>query len=137
MDMMLFASRLKEVRESRNISAEELAEAIGVNKATIHRYERGDFKSVKQNRLELIAEFLNVSKSYLTGDSDSKYYNETIKSVFEIKPKELDEIVKITTDLLTQDGIVIEGKPVDKDSISHLIKYMEYIVDMNKKDKED
>jgi transcriptional regulator with XRE-family HTH domain len=137
MDMFLFACRLKEVRERRNISAEELAEAIGVNKATVHRYEAGYFKSIKQNRLDYIAEFLNVSKSYLAGDSSNMYYKETINSVFEVKPRDLSEILNISIDLLTQDDIIIEGKPVNKDNINALIHYMEFILELAKKDKED
>ena len=137
MDMFLFGRRLKEVREELSISAEELAEAIGVNKATIHRYETGYFKSIKLDRLDKIAEFLNVSKSYLTGTSNSKYFKETFTTVFEAKPKELSEILNISIDLLTQDNILIEGKPVKQDNLNSLIKYMEFILESAKKDKEE
>ena len=133
MDMIIFAYRLKEVRENRNISAEELAEAIGVNKATIHRYEAGYFKSIKLDKLDKIAEFLNVSKSYLIGDSDSKYYKETFNSVFEVKPKELSEILDISINLLSQDNILVEGKPVNQDNLKTLINYMEFILELSKK----
>ena len=136
MDMSLFGKRLKETREGLNISAEELAEAIGVNKATIHRYETGYFKSIKLDRLDKIAEFLNVSKSYLTGDSKDKYFKESFTTVFEAKPKELSEILDISIDLLTQDNILVEGKPVDKDNLKSLINYMEFILESAKKDKE-
>lgn len=136
MDMFLFGRRLKETREGLNISAEELAEAIGVNKATIHRYETGYFKSIKLDRLDKIAEFLNVSKSYLTGDSKDKYFKESFTTVFEAKPKELSEILDISIDLLTQDNILVEGKPVNQDNLKALINYMEFILESAKKDKE-
>jgi transcriptional regulator with XRE-family HTH domain len=136
MDMFLFGSRLKEIRESRNISADELARAIGVNKATVHRYENGYFKSIKLDRLEAIADFLNVSKNYLTGDSNDKYFNDKIESVFEVKPKELSDILGISIDLLNQDNILVKGEPVDQDKLNGLIKYMEFILDLTKKDKE-
>lgn len=134
--MFLFGSRLKEIRESRNISAEELADAIGVNKATVHRYESGYFKSIKMDRLDKIAEFLNVSKNYLTGESNDKYFNETIQSVFEVKPKELSDILNISIDLLSQDNILLKGKPVDQDNLNALIKYMEFILNLTEKNKE-
>ena len=136
MDMFLFGKRLKETREGLNISAEELAEAIGVNKATIHRYETGYFKSIKLDKLDKIAEFLNVSKSYLTGDSKDKYFKESFTTVFEAKPKELSEILDISIDLLTQDNILVEGKPVNQDNLKALINYMEFILESAKKDKE-
>jgi transcriptional regulator with XRE-family HTH domain len=135
MDMFLFGKRLKEVREGLNISAEELAEGIGVNKATVHRYETGYFKSIKLDKLDKIAEFLNVSKSYLTGDSKDKYYKETFTTVFETKPKELSEILNISKELLTQEDILVEGKPIKQDSLKSLINYMEFILESAKKEE--
>ena len=73
MDMDIFARRLKETREERGISAKELAEALGINKATIHHYERSDFKSVKTPILRAIADYLNVNPDYLIGATDNKH----------------------------------------------------------------
>ena len=72
MDMNVFAKRLKEVREERGVSAKELAEALGINKATIHHYEKSDFKSIKSSTFIAIAEYLNVNPDYLTGATDIK-----------------------------------------------------------------
>ena len=73
MDMDIFARRLKETREERGISAKELAGAVGINKSTIHRYETGDFKSIKKSVLEDIADYLNVNPDYLIGATDQKH----------------------------------------------------------------
>ena len=73
MDINVFAQRLKETRVEQNITARELAEATGINKATIHHYERADFKSVKTPTLLAIAEYLNVNPDYLIGASDIKH----------------------------------------------------------------
>jgi repressor LexA len=73
MDMNIFAVRLKAIRTERNVSARELAEAVGVNKATIHHYERAEFKSIKTPTLMAIAEYLQVNPDYLIGASDSKH----------------------------------------------------------------
>ena len=72
MDMNIFAKRLKETREDRGITATELAEALGINKATIYRYETAEFQSVKQKRLRAIADYLNVNPDYLIGATDNK-----------------------------------------------------------------
>ena len=72
MDMNVFASRLKSTRVEQNVSARELAEAAGINKATIHHYERAEFKSIKTPTLMAIAEYLNVNPDYLTGATDNK-----------------------------------------------------------------
>lgn len=73
MDMNIFAQRLKEVRKERNVSAKELGEALGIHKATIHRYEACDFKGIKQPALQAIADYLNVNPDYLIGATDNKY----------------------------------------------------------------
>lgn len=54
----------------RNVSAEELGEMIGLHKATIHRYENGDFKSMKLMVIESIAKTLSVSPSWIIGKTD-------------------------------------------------------------------
>lgn len=73
MDMKIFAQRLKAVRKERNVSALELAEALGVNKATVYRYECAEFQGVKAPIVNAIAEYLGVNPDYLIGISDSKY----------------------------------------------------------------
>jgi repressor LexA len=73
MDMNIFAVRLKAIRTEKNVSARELAEAAGVNKATIHHYERAEFKSIKTPTLMAIAEYLQVNPDYLIGASDNKH----------------------------------------------------------------
>ena len=73
MDMILFAKRLKESRNDKNVSAKELAEHLGINKSTIHRYESGELKGVKTITITAIAEYLNVNPDYLIGASDIKH----------------------------------------------------------------
>ena len=73
MDMLLFAQRLKETRNARNVSARELAEHLGINKSTIHRYETGELKGIKTATISAIAEYLNVNPDYLIGVTDNKH----------------------------------------------------------------
>jgi transcriptional regulator with XRE-family HTH domain len=73
MDMQVFATRLRAVREEKNVSAAELAEVLGVNKTTIYRYETGAFKGLNAESLIAIAEYLQVNPDYLIGVSDIKH----------------------------------------------------------------
>ena len=73
MDMQIFAKRLRAVREERNISATELAEALGMNATTIYRYETAAFQGVKSTTLKAIAEYLGVNPDYLIGVTDNKH----------------------------------------------------------------
>ena len=67
--MATFALRIKELRKREGLSQPQLAEKIGVTKGTISLWERGprrpDFPA-----MEKIADFFNVSVSYLIGESD-------------------------------------------------------------------
>ena len=81
MDMDIFARRLKEVRQEKGVSAKELGEALGINKATIHHYEKADFKSIKSPTLRAIAEYLKVNPDYLIGATDNKH---TVKETEEL-----------------------------------------------------
>lgn len=136
--MLLFASRLKETRESRNVSAVELAEAISVDKGTIYRYEKADFKSIKESRLQAIADYLKVDKSYLTGEVDDKYHNITLKTIITKEDKDIDKFMTDVVDYLTNDGIVIEGKQASKSTVDALISYLELGIQLAKrKNKEE
>lgn len=81
---MNIGERIKVRRKELGISAEQLADVLGVSPATIYRYESNYINSMKVDRIKPIAEALNTSVSYLMGwcnvnngdtssDSDSFY----------------------------------------------------------------
>ena len=71
---MEFKERLKELRKARNISQATLAERLGMSKSTIGMYETGAI-TPSYEALNAIADFFNVSLSYLNGEEDiSMYY---------------------------------------------------------------
>lgn len=65
----IFASRLREVREERNLSRKEVAELLGVTKTQINDLENGKTGTSLQ-RLVMLAEFYQVSTDYLLGITD-------------------------------------------------------------------
>lgn len=73
MDMKIFAERLKAVRIERNITPAELSEALGINKATIYRYENAEIGKIKMVTINAIADYLNVNPDYLIGATDQKH----------------------------------------------------------------
>lgn len=62
--------RLKALRKSAGISAEYIAEKIGVSPSTIYRYENNDIASMKIDKLKAIATILDTDASYLLGWQD-------------------------------------------------------------------
>lgn len=61
-----FAKRLKEAMDIRKISQTELHEKTGVGKPSINAYLKGEYKA-KQDKVDLIAEALNVEPTWLIG----------------------------------------------------------------------
>lgn len=135
--MKIFAERLRNTREALNISAVELAEAIGFHKSTIFRYENAEFKSIKQPVLDAISEYLNVNPDYLIGRSDERYTVENVKTMSEKDKKEIDDIVTMTTELLKQDGLMFDGNPADAESIQSIIDAMTVGLEIAKRKNKD
>lgn len=68
----LVGKRIKECREEKGMTQEELGQLLGYNKSTIQRYEAGLIRSVKIPALQAIANALNVNPDYLALKSDDK-----------------------------------------------------------------
>ncbi len=72
----VFAQRLKEIREERGLSQEDVGRMAGLSKATISKYESASHPP-KLIHATAIAEALNVGFSYLIGFTDNRYVQET------------------------------------------------------------
>lgn len=59
--------RIKQYRKKVHLSADELAQKIGKNRATIYRYENGDIKDLPISILETLAIALEVTPADLMG----------------------------------------------------------------------
>lgn len=62
--------RIRDARESKKISQEELGRACKITKQTIYKYETGVITNIPLDKLEIIADVLDVSSAYLAGWSD-------------------------------------------------------------------
>ena len=95
--MAQFDKILKLLRNEKNMSQQELADALGISKSSINMYERGE-RQPNFEVLETIADFFNVDIDYLLGRTNktTKIINpNTIAAHFdgdEYTPEELDEV---------------------------------------------
>lgn len=62
MDM---GERLKELRLKKGVTQEEVGKVINVSKATIMKYEKGLVENLKRSSIEKLANYFNVTPSYL------------------------------------------------------------------------
>ena len=67
---MSIGERIKKRRQELGLSAEDVANKLGISPATIYRYESNYINSMKVDKLTAIATVLHVSESYLMGWDD-------------------------------------------------------------------
>lgn len=63
--MVTMGTRLKELREAKGLTQEEVAKIINISRAGYCHYEN-DRKEPKIETLKILANFYNVSMDYLT-----------------------------------------------------------------------
>ena len=137
MDMKTFAERLKYIRLQRNVSVEELAEAIKVNRSTINRYEKpSKINSIKTDKLEAIAKYLNVSEDYLIGNSDDKYNPALLDKLTEKQNIEITSYISLSKDVFKEKNVTLDGKDITNEDINYLIDSLDLIVEMLKRKRE-
>lgn len=64
--------RIKQRRKEIGLSAETVAEKLGVSPATIYRYEKNDIKKFPTDILEPLAKILRTTPAYLLGTENQK-----------------------------------------------------------------
>jgi len=70
--------RIKQARDAKHITQEELGNLLGLNKSSIQRYETGKVAKIKLPILENIAFILGVNPSWLALKTDDpKFYGES------------------------------------------------------------
>ena len=78
--MGTFGQRLRELRNQRGISQNELSKYIGVSKSSVNMYERGE-REPGFETLEAIADFFNVNMDYLLGRESEKPPTDSLSKI--------------------------------------------------------
>ena len=68
---MIIGQKIKELRIKKGISVDALAEATGISRATLYRYENASIHKIPVACLESICRVLGVKTSDLMEDTDS------------------------------------------------------------------
>lgn len=103
------ARRIKEIRERKGLRAEEIAKMAGMHRATYYRYEAGDGKSMKLDKLRAIADALGVAPVDLVvwGDdekpapeNEGELDSELIGMLIQLTPEETEKVSAFAQGLL-------------------------------------
>lgn len=76
--------RIRERRKELGLTLEDVAQALGVSRQTIHKYETEKIKNIPSDKLEQLAKILNTTPVYLMGwqnlmeDEALRLYDEKI-----------------------------------------------------------
>jgi len=116
---MDFSKRLKELREKKGLSQEELAEKLDIPRSSVTHYENNAARIPRQNRLNEIADFFGVSVDYLIGRAKSPGLNlneeKFMKDIMD--SKSLEEIK-------SRNKLTVDGKPATDEEIKAAIAFI-------------
>lgn len=61
------ARRIKELRQARGLTLEQVATVVGVGKSTVRKWETGMIANMKRDKIALLARALSTTPAYLMG----------------------------------------------------------------------
>ena len=88
--MSIVSEKIKELRTKNDLTLLEVAKYLGVQEATVQRYESGKIKQIKYNTICKLAELFRCDPSYIMGwneddSSDSPEYASRFDNIFPIE----------------------------------------------------
>ncbi|MGN1133780.1 MAG: LexA family protein [Oscillospiraceae bacterium] len=120
---MTIGERIKARRLELGLSVEEVAEALGKNRATIYRYESNEIEKLPTTVLEPLANVLGVSPGYLMGWEKYGDLPALMDKYDNIKPLQLKKFPML--------GKIACGEPIwcDEDKESYVMADMDINAD--------
>lgn len=59
--------KIKQLRQERNMTLEQVANIVGVGKSTVRKWETGMIVNMKRDKIALLAKALDTTPAYLMG----------------------------------------------------------------------
>lgn len=123
--------RLKELRESRNMTQAELGRILKIAPSTIGMYEQGR-REPDNETLKRLSTLFDVSTDYLLDNQTSKK-----DSLPSLNAKDEREITRMMDDmkdrLMQEEGLMFDGQPASPESIQSILDAMQIGMEMAKK----
>jgi transcriptional regulator with XRE-family HTH domain len=94
MDSKDMSIRIKELRQERGLTLEQVAKVVGVGKSTVRKWETGMIANMKRDKIASLAKALGTTPAYLMGWKE--------KSTSEDKPIVLTEGEKALLELFNR-----------------------------------
>lgn len=88
--------KIKQRRKDLNLSLEEIANYVGVSKATVSRWESGAISNMRADKIQKLAEILKVNPNFIIGYETSPTPPKPTVDTSMLTEVELAEFEKIT-----------------------------------------
>ncbi|MDA3733612.1 helix-turn-helix transcriptional regulator [Niameybacter massiliensis] len=118
--------RIKELRNEKGLSQEELGNFLNIQKSAISKYERGALEPNKTMLIKM-SEFFNCSVDYLLGLSDVRNADRILNSVSDDKV-----LADFTKELMERESMQLlfkQSKNLSDSDINKIIKIIKAIED--------
>lgn len=66
------AQRIKDLRQSRGLTLEQVADVVGVGKSTVRKWETGMIANMRRDKIASLAKALGTTPEYLMGWTTEK-----------------------------------------------------------------
>ncbi len=61
------AQRIRDLRQARNLTLEQVAAVVGVGKSTVRKWETGMIANMRRDKIAALADVLGTTPAYLMG----------------------------------------------------------------------
>lgn len=116
-DIELIVKRIRDRRLELGLSYQDVADATGLSKSTIQRYETGAIRKVPINQIEDLARALHTTPSYLMGWDDSPGYFSDVDSIVLLEELKKRPEFRVMFD---------STKDLDPESIKKIVEFIKY-----------
>lgn len=134
-------NRLKELRQEKKLTQQELANEIGVTKRTYIYWEKGE-RQIKPEKAQQLADYFGVSVGYLLGYSEYRDSQEASFHLNKINPNDPYNLVRARICSILGDDLmkVLEEQYItghDEPDYSNLISFLSAVNQLSYTDEEE
>lgn len=91
------AQKIKELRQERGLTLEQVANVVGVGKSTVRKWETGMIANMRRDKIAALAQALGTTPAYLMGWEDEDEENpHELKLVTAFDKLSVDDQIKVS-----------------------------------------
>jgi transcriptional regulator with XRE-family HTH domain len=118
--------RIKELRELKNMSQEDLADKIGVSKQMISHYENG-INVPRGKKITLLAKVFKITEEEFYTSKSTPNLTDALSYSYLLA--ENDRLHKKLEEILERENTTLQGSNTDKDEIISLLRQVNELKD--------